>query len=113
MRDSREHIPDFEEILKDIDDDILNDPTLPNSKAANHEIPINQVANSCNLVDIAIMEGDHIWENQKRELNGKLLDAKAGGVNNKVEFSMGWTKTGFVGVTEKIPIRVIVKVNKN
>ena len=75
MRDSREHISDFEEILKDIDDDILNDPTLPNSKATDLEIPINQVANSCNLVDIVVMEGDHIWENQTRELNGKLSDA--------------------------------------
>lgn len=32
-RDSWKHIPNFEEILKDIDDVIHNDPMFPNSKA--------------------------------------------------------------------------------
>lgn len=57
-RDSQKHISDFEEILKDIDDAIHNDPMFPNSKAVDYEILANQIVISCNLVDIAVMEDD-------------------------------------------------------
>lgn len=98
MRESRKHIPNFEEVLKNIDGDIYNDLTLPNSKAVDPKTLEYQVTRSSNLVDITVMEGDHVWENQIRGLTRKLSDTKAGGENNKVEFNMGWTETGLVGV---------------
>lgn len=98
---SKKCIPDFEETLKDIDDDILNGPTLSNSKTTDPEIPRSQIVSSCNLIDISVMEDDYVWENQTWNLNGKLLDTKVGGMNNKVEFRMGWIETGLVGVKDK------------
>lgn len=70
-RDSQKHIPDFEEILQDIDDAIHNEPMIPISKHVDPEISANQCVSCCNLVDIAIMEADRVWENHTQVLNGE------------------------------------------
>ena len=62
-RDSQKHIPDFEEILQDIDDAIHNEPMILISKHVDPEISANQCVSCCNLVDIAVMEADRVWEN--------------------------------------------------
>lgn len=56
--ESRKLIPNFEEIIKNIDDAIHSDPGFSNSKFDVSEITLEHVGNSCNLTDIEVTEND-------------------------------------------------------
>ncbi|KAK9998737.1 hypothetical protein SO802_018340 [Lithocarpus litseifolius] len=81
VRESRKHIPDFEETLNDIDDAIRNGPRIPNSKVATIGITANQIDSSFNLIDIEVSKS-----------NAMIIGA---------EFNMGWDDTGLKGVKNK------------
>ena len=99
--DSRKLIPDFEEILKDIDSAIHNEPMISISKHVDPKISANQSVSCCNLVDIAVMEANRVWEDQKQDLNGKLMNTDVGAVNKNVAFKVGWAEMGLEGVNNK------------
>lgn len=98
---SWKHIPDFEEVLKDIDGAIHNYPMVSNSKATDAVIPGGQIINSCNLVDIGIMDDDPSWENQMLESRVNQIEGDRGAKNSVVEFNMGRADKGLSGVVNK------------
>ena len=100
-RDSQKHIPYFEEILQDIDDAIHNEPMIPISKHVDPKISANQSVSCYNLVDIAVMEANRVWEDQTQDLNGKLMNMDVGDVIKNVAFKVGWAEMGLEGVNNK------------
>ena len=59
--------------MQDIDDAIHNEPMIPIPKHVDPEISANQCVSCCNLVDIAAMDADRVWENHTQVLNGKIF----------------------------------------
>lgn len=86
----RKHISDFEELIKDIDDAIHNEPVFSNSKSAGTEITVNHQDNSCNQIYIVVMEDDPIHCNQIPNSNEYLKISSPGAKNFVVEFKLGW-----------------------
>nr|POE76983.1 hypothetical protein CFP56_49696 [Quercus suber] len=100
-RKSWNKIPDFEEILQDIDDAIQKVPMIPNSEHVDPEIPANQSDSYCKLIDIAVMEADRGWENQDGDLNGKLMSTEGGTVVDNIAFKVGWAEMGLEEMKNK------------
>nr|POE51399.1 hypothetical protein CFP56_41766 [Quercus suber] len=99
----REHIPNFEEALKDIDDAMHNYSQNPNLNAADPVTADNKVVNSYNLVDIEIMEEDHSGENQMPVLKGNSLENNYGAKQPEGDSNMGWVDTGLKGAKPDLP----------
>ena len=87
--------------MQDIDDAIHNGPMIPISKHVDLEISANQSVSCYNLIDIAVMEADRVWENQTQDLNGKLKNTDGGTVNKNIAFKVGWVEMGLQGVKNK------------
>lgn len=100
-RSLRKHIPDFEGALKDIDEAIHNSPVVSNSKAANSVIIGDQIASSCNLVDIEIMDDDLCWDHKMPESKENRMEGDSGAKHPVVVFNMGQVDKGLSGADTK------------
>nr|POF06678.1 hypothetical protein CFP56_60065 [Quercus suber] len=100
-RESRAHIPDFEEVLNEIDNAISNGPGSPKIKAAIPETTANQFERNLKLVDVEIMEENPGWRNNELERNGKQNDVNMETIMSDAEFKLGWVDLGFKGAISK------------
>nr|POF07771.1 hypothetical protein CFP56_76507 [Quercus suber] len=89
VRESRAHIPDFEEALNEIDNAISNGPGSPKLKAAIPETTANQIESNLKLVDVEIMEENPGWMNDELERNGKQDDFNMETMMSDAEFNLG------------------------
>nr|POE78255.1 hypothetical protein CFP56_62649 [Quercus suber] len=101
VRESRTHIPDFEEALNEIDNAISNDPGSPKLKAAIPETTVNQIDSNLKLVDVEIMEENPGWMNDKLDRNGKQEDFNMETMMLEADFNLGWVDMGSKGVISK------------
>ena len=86
--ESQKHIPDFEDIIQDIDDVIHNDPVISNSHEAYIELMINLEASSCNLVDIeVVMDNPIILILNSKKVSQLMRPCTT---NLRGEFVVGW-----------------------
>ena len=101
-RISRDHIPDFEVALKEIDNAIHNYSQTPKSNIIDPVTVGNQAVSSRNLIEIEVMEEDHTWDNQLLASKGDVLDSKCGAKTFIPDFKMGWMETGLKGESNKL-----------
>lgn len=67
VRDSWVHIPDFEEVLNEIDAAIDNGPRNSELKVAISEFTANRNEGALNLVDVEILEDNPGWRNKDQD----------------------------------------------
>ena len=99
VRESRMHIPDFEDVLNEIDEAIYNGLGNPELKAAVSEKTTNWMESTLNLVDVEIREDNPDWKNEEQDRNGVMLELNTDTVMSGAEFSLGWVSMGLKGVT--------------
>lgn len=105
VRDLREHISDFEEVLNEIDAALGDGSRNTELKAAISEFTAskfmaNRYDGALNLVHVEILEDNPGWRNKDQDRTGGMVEINTDTMMLEVEFSLGWASTGLKGMTQ-------------
>nr|POF13432.1 hypothetical protein CFP56_22948 [Quercus suber] len=94
MAPRTEHIPDFEEVLNEIDAALGDGSRNTELKAAIFEytaskFTANRYDGALNLVDVEILEDNPRWRNKDQDRKGGMVEINTDTMMSEVEFSLG------------------------